>query len=60
LAKSLRQSLWLDNPEGAAMPGSHAEEIVVDFLESEEWTEQLTETEAERDLDLPPLPPPRA
>ncbi len=41
------------------MPGSHAEEIVVDFLESEEWPEQLTDAEAEPDLDLPPLPPPR-
>jgi hypothetical protein len=39
------------------MPNSHATEIVVDFLESEDWTE-LVEAEAEPDLDLPPLPPP--
>jgi hypothetical protein len=43
------------------MPGSHAAEIVVDFLESsEDWPETvLTEDEAEPELDLPPLPPPR-
>jgi hypothetical protein len=42
------------------MPGSHAAEIVVDFLEMEEWPEiVLLEDEAEPDLDLPPLPPPR-
>jgi hypothetical protein len=40
------------------MPGSHAAEIVVDFLEAEEWV-VLVEDEAEPDLDLPPLPPPR-
>ena len=40
------------------MPGSHAAEIVVDFLEAEEWV-VLGEDEAEPDLDLPPLPPPR-
>jgi hypothetical protein len=40
------------------MPGSHAAEIVVDFLESDEWV-VLVEDEAEPDLDLPPLPPPR-
>jgi hypothetical protein len=41
------------------MPGSHAAEIVVDFLEaSEEWP-VLVEDEAEPELDLPPLPPPR-
>jgi hypothetical protein len=40
------------------MPGSHAAEIVVDFLETEEWV-VLVEDEAEPDLDLPPLPPPR-
>jgi hypothetical protein len=39
------------------MPGSHAAEIVVDFLEMEEWV-VLVEDEAEPDLDLPPLPPP--
>jgi hypothetical protein len=41
------------------MPGSHATEIVIDFLGSnEEWAEIVTD-EAEPDLDLPPLPPPR-
>jgi hypothetical protein len=41
------------------MPGSHATEIVVDFLESiEDWPETV-EDEAEPELDLPPLPPPR-
>jgi hypothetical protein len=38
---------------------SHAAEIVEDFLESlEEWPLRL-EDEAEPELDLPPLPPPR-
>jgi hypothetical protein len=42
------------------MPGSHAAEIVDDFLgSSEDWPEQLIERESEPDLDLPPLPPPR-
>jgi hypothetical protein len=43
------------------MPGSHAAEIVVDFLESsEDWPEiALADDEAEPELDLPPLPPPR-
>jgi hypothetical protein len=45
------------------MPGSHAAEIVVDFLESsEDWPETVLtedEDEAEPELDLPPLPPPR-
>jgi hypothetical protein len=41
------------------MPGSHATEIVIDFLESaEEWAD-IGEDEAEPELDLPPLPPPR-
>jgi hypothetical protein len=39
------------------MPGSYAEEIVVDYFQSEDWA-ALTESEAEPDLDLPPLPPP--
>jgi hypothetical protein len=39
------------------MPSSHAAEIVVDFLESDDWTD-LADAEAEPDLDLPPLPPP--
>jgi hypothetical protein len=44
------------------MPGSHADEIVGDYFESDDWPEQLveeTEAEAEPVLDLPPLPPPR-
>jgi hypothetical protein len=41
------------------MPSSHAVEIVVDFLLSEEFPDQLIDSEAEPDLDLPPLPPPR-
>jgi hypothetical protein len=41
------------------MPGSHAEEIVGDYFESDDWGEQLVDdSEAEPDLDLPPLPPP--
>jgi hypothetical protein len=41
------------------MPGSHAAEIVIDFLEAfDEWP-VLVEDEAEPELDLPPLPPPR-
>ena len=40
------------------MPGSYAAEIVVDYLEAEDWAESLDD-EAEPDLDLPPLPPPR-
>lgn len=39
------------------MPGSYAEEIVVDYFQSDDWA-VLTETDAEPDLDLPPLPPP--
>ena len=45
------------------MSGSHAEEIVGDYLDSEDWAEQLVaDAEAEPDLDLPPLPqaPPEA
>jgi hypothetical protein len=42
------------------MPGSYAEEIVVDFVQSsDDWDAiVLTEDEAEPELDLPPLPPP--
>jgi hypothetical protein len=40
------------------MPGSHATEIVVDFLHSSDWPD-VPEDEAEPELDLPPLPPPR-
>jgi hypothetical protein len=39
------------------MPGSHAEEIVVDYFEAEDWAD-LADVEAEPDLELPPLPPP--
>jgi hypothetical protein len=36
------------------MPGSHAEEIVGDYFESDDWAEQLVDdSEAEPDLDLP-------
>ena len=43
------------------MPGSHAEEIVGDYSDPDDWAEQLmdeAEAESEPDLDLPPLPPP--
>jgi hypothetical protein len=40
------------------MPGSHAEDIVGDFFESDDWGE-LVDAEAEPDLELPPLPPSR-
>jgi hypothetical protein len=46
--------------KGAVMPGSHAEEIVGDYYESDDWAESFAEdAESEPDLDLPPLPPPR-
>ena len=41
------------------MPGSHAEEIVVDYFEAEDWA-LLDDADAEPDLDPPPLPPPAA
>ena len=42
------------------MPGSHADEIVGDYSDPDDWAEKLMDdTEAEPDLDLPPLPPPR-
>jgi hypothetical protein len=43
------------------MPGSHADDIVGEFFESNDWAELARkEGEAEEpDLDLPPLPPPR-
>ena len=41
------------------MPGSHAEEIVGDYSDPDDWAEKRVEdSEAEPDLDLPPLPPP--
>ena len=40
------------------MPGSHADEIVGDYFDPDDWAEQLLhESEGEPDLDLPPLPP---
>ena len=39
------------------MPGSHADDILGDYFESENWTE-LDDGDAEPELDLPPLPPP--
>jgi hypothetical protein len=38
------------------VPGSHAEDIVVDYFDGDNW-EALDETESEPELDLPPLPP---
>jgi hypothetical protein len=39
------------------MPGSHAEEIVGDYYESDDWAESLAEDpEAEPDLELLSLP----
>jgi hypothetical protein len=48
-----------NNEQGAVMSGSHAEEIVGDYFDPDDWTEQMMD-EAEPDLDLPPLPPPQA
>jgi len=43
------------------MPGSHADEIVGDYFESDDWAEELVgDDEPEPDLDLPPLSPPEA
>jgi len=45
--------------EGAEVSGSHAEEILADFFESD-WDDRTAlADEAEPELDLPPLPPPR-
>ena len=42
------------------MPGSHADEIVGDYFEADDWAEKLMDDgETEPDLDLPRLPPPR-
>ena len=38
------------------MPGSNAEEIVVDYFEGDDWAEFL-DGEAEPELDPPALPP---
>ena len=40
------------------MSGSHAAEIIELFQSSEDWSTS-EEAEAEPELDLPPLPPPR-
>jgi hypothetical protein len=47
-----------DNRGGRSVPGSHAEDIVVDYFEGEDWAALDDAAEAEPDLDLPPLPPP--
>ena len=50
-----------DNDQGAVMLGSHADEIVGDYFESDDWAEELVgDDEPEPDLDLPPLSPPEA
>ena len=45
------------------MPGSHADDIVGEFFESDDWAKLAEEDgeseEPEPDLDLPPLTPPR-
>jgi hypothetical protein len=41
------------------VPRSHAEEIVEDYFDADEWDALIDEVEPEPDLDLPPLPPPR-
>jgi hypothetical protein len=54
----------IPSPPGAdflfeEMTGSHADDIVGDFFESDEWGE-LVEGDEEPDLELPPVPPPEA
>ena len=39
------------------MPGSHADEIVGDYFESEDWA-ALIDSESDPELDLVPLWPP--
>ena len=44
------------------MPSSHADDIVGDFFEADDWASLAKEDgdeSEEPDLDLPPLPPPR-
>jgi hypothetical protein len=41
------------------MPRSHADEIVGDYFESEDWT-ALIDGDAQPELELPPLSPPAA
>jgi len=36
--------------------GSHADDIVGDYFEAEDW-DALVEEESEPELELPPLPP---
>jgi hypothetical protein len=55
--RDLRRTLRLE-PKGAVMPGSHAAEIIELFQSSDDWPPSA-EDEAEPELDLPPLPPPR-
>ncbi len=43
------------------MPGSHAEEIVGDYYESDDWAESFAEDgESEPELELLSLPDPEA
>ena len=41
--------------EERLVPGSHAEDIVVDYFEGDNW-DALDDTESEPELDLTPLP----
>jgi hypothetical protein len=36
------------------MTGSHADEIVTDFFESDDWAEELLEDEPDLELSPPP------
>jgi hypothetical protein len=47
-----------DNRQGATVPGSHAEGIVVDYFETDKW-DVLVDADAqpEPDVDLPPPAP---
>ena len=38
------------------MPGSHADDIVGDYFETEDWA-ALVDADGEPDVELPPLPP---
>lgn len=48
-----------NNDKGAVMPGSHADDIVGEFFESDDWGELGGDDGApdDPDLDLPPVPP---
>ena len=39
------------------MPGSHADDIVGEYFEGDEWAE-LEDAEGEPELDVPPAQPP--